>query len=264
MRIICIGAHPDDCEIKFGGTAFKLARSGNAIQFVSVTNGGAGHQSKQGAELTALRREELSRAGQRLGIACSEVLGAPDGALQPELSWRCEIIRRIRRWEADVVVSHRPWDYHPDHRYTGQLVQDAAYLVQVPAICPDTSALHHNPVFLYMEDTFATPSPFEPHIAVDIDDVWCDKIYAMDAHFSQFYEWLPWLDGKIADVPRDEKARRSWLSEEWSRPVSKAVRDALVARYGSPGQAAKHAEAFQVCEYGRQPSAQELDEILSR
>ncbi len=136
VRVICIGAHPDDCEIEFGGTAAKLAARGDAVKFVSVTNGEAGHHLHPGPKLVAIRKGEAEEAARRLGIAATEVLQNPDGQLVPSIQARNELVRQIRAWEADVVITHRPWDYHPDHRYTGQLVQDSAYLVMVPFVCP--------------------------------------------------------------------------------------------------------------------------------
>lgn len=233
MQILCIGAHPDDCEIKFGGTALKLARAGHAVKFLSVTNGASGHHEKRGAELVAIRRREAAVAATRLGIAEVEVLDRQDGALVPDLETRWEVIRQIREWRADVVLTHRSCDYHPDHRYTSQLVQDAAYLVMVPAICPETAPLRANPVFLYFEDHFREPSPFHADVVVQIDDVFCDKIHAMDAHASQFYEWLPWIDGVLAEVPAGAEERRQWLATKWPQKT----------------------ESFQLCEYGRQVPA---------
>jgi LmbE family N-acetylglucosaminyl deacetylase len=266
VRVICIGAHPDDCEIEFGGTAAKLAARGDAVKFISVTNGEAGHHLHPGPELVARRQREAQEAGRRLGITATEVLENRDGQLVPSIAARDQIVRQIRTWEADVVVTHRPWDYHPDHRYTGQLVQDSAYLVRVPYVCPDTPALRRNPVFLHLEDSFQLPVPFAPDIAVNIDDVWQRKLDALDAHRSQVYEWLPWVDGADGvQVPDDAEARRKWLEATWSREPSVCTRAALTRRYGT-GEAARvrHAEAFEISEYGYQPSAQELDEILPR
>jgi len=258
VRIICIGAHPDDCEIEFGGTAHKLASAGHAVKFLSVTNGSAGHHLHPAADLVAIRTAEATEAARRLGIAETEILGHNDGELLPTLDARRDIVRRIRNWSADVVLSHRPWDYHPDHRYTGQLVQDSAYLVMVPRVCEDAPALRHNPLFLYLEDAFRLPAPFVADVAVAIDDVFEQKIDALDAHASQFYEWLPWIEGR--SVPQDH--RRDWLAKTWGRPLSDCTRVAVTRRYGHCGF--RHAEAFQICEYGRRASRQELDEILPR
>jgi LmbE family N-acetylglucosaminyl deacetylase len=265
VRIICIGAHPDDCEIAFGGTAAKFASAGHAVKFVSATNGNAGHHVHFPSETAEIRKREAEEAARRLGIAETEVGSLPDGELLPTLDARQEMVRRIRRWHADVVLTHRPWDYHPDHRYTSQLVQDSAYLVTVPQICPDTPALRNNPLFVYLEDSFHLPVPFAPDIAVDINDVWDQKIGAMDAHASQFYEWLPWIDGSLEDVPKNPADRRRWLSETWSKPPTICTRAALARRYGGEHAGkVRHAEAFQICEYGRRPSPEEMDELFPR
>jgi LmbE family N-acetylglucosaminyl deacetylase len=265
VRIICIGAHPDDCEIGFGGTASKVAALGHAVKFLSVTNGAAGHYLYSLEKTASIRKLEAHQAAQRLGIAAEEVLDNRDGEFTPTLDARNEIVRQIRRWEADVVLTHRPWDYHPDHRYTSQVVQDSAYLVMVPHICPDTQALPRNPLFLYLQDGFHLPARFSPEIVVDIDDAWDQKIGSLSAHASQFYEWLPWVDGRLDEVPEDLAARLAWLDQQWSRPIDHCVQASLDRRYGAErGRRIQHAEAFQVCEYGRRPTPEEMEDIFPR
>src|SRR6266436_4715484 len=190
LRIIAFGAHPDDCDIRAAGTAAKFAAMGHHVKFVAVTNGDAGHQAEGGGMLAKRRRAEAMESGRRLGVTY-EVLDNHDGELLPTLQVRQQIIRRIRQWNADIVLAPRPNDYHPDHRYTGVLVQDAAYMVVVPNVAPDTPPLRKNPVFLYFEDGFQRPQPFRADVAVAIDDVFSKKIDALDSHRSQFYEWLP-------------------------------------------------------------------------
>ena len=265
LRILCIGAHPDDCELQFGGTAAKFAGLGHAVKFLSVTNGDAGHQTLSGAALAEVRAREAEEAARRLGTLATQVLDNHDGQLVPSFEAREEIVREIRRWQTDIVLTHRPCDYHPDHRYTAHLVQDSAYLVVVPNICPDVPPLKRNPVFLYLEDHFQKPSPFTADIAVDISDVWEQKMDALDAHASQFYEWLPWVDGRSDQVPTEPAKRRRWLSDGWSRPPCGTARASLVRRYGAErGREIQRAEAFELCEYGRRPSAAELEEIFPR
>jgi LmbE family N-acetylglucosaminyl deacetylase len=262
LRVIAFGAHPDDCDIRFGGTAAKFAAMGHAVKFVALTNGDAGHQSQGGGALAKRRRAEAQEAGRRLGIAEHEVLDNHDGELMATLEVRNQVIRRIRAWNADIVLGPRPNDYHPDHRYAGMLIQDAAYMVVVPNICPDTPPLRKNPVFLYFQDGFQRPNPFRPDIAVAIDDVWDKKVAALDAHTSQVYEWLPWVDGILDQVPADPAARRAWLSNQRSETVGEAVRAALRSFYADkPAQVAR-AEAFELCEYGRRPSPQEIRQLF--
>jgi len=262
IRVIAFGAHPDDCDIRAGGTAALFARMGHQVKFVAVTNGDAGHQSEGGGALAKRRRAEATESGRRLGVTY-EVLDNHDGELLPTVPVREQIIRRIRQWNADVVLAPRPNDYHPDHRYTGVLVQDAAYMVVVPNICPDTPPLRKNPVFLYFEDDFQRPNPFRPDIAVDIDSVFMNKIRALDAHVSQVYEWLPWVDGILDQVPKDPAERLNWLATRPEQPMSTALRQSLEKWYG-PAKAAqvKHTEAFEVCEYGRQPGSDGIGKLF--
>ena len=262
LRVIAFGAHPDDCDIRAAGTAARFRALGAAVKFVSVTNGDAGHQIEGGGALAKRRRAEAEESGRRLGITY-EVLDNHDGELLPTLNVREQIIRRIRQWNADIVLAPRPNDYHPDHRYTGVLVEDAAYMVVVPNVCPDTPPLHNNPVFLYYEDHFQKPSPFRPDVVIDIDSVFDKKIDALDAHVSQVYEWLPWVDHKLEQVPKDVAARKQWLAQSRDYDVSPAVRHGLEKWYG-PERAAKirHAEAFEVCEYGHQPTEAELRQLF--
>jgi LmbE family N-acetylglucosaminyl deacetylase len=265
LRILCIGAHPDDCEIQFGGTAAKFADLGHAVKFVSMANGDAGHHVLKGAPLAKIRAAEANEAARRLGIAATEVLAHCDGQVLADIETRWEIIRQIRAWQADIVITHRSCDYHPDHRYTGQAVQDSAYLVVVPNVCPETPALRQNPIYLYLEDHFKRPVPFSADIAVDIEDAWERKLDGLDAHASQFYEWLPWVDGRMDQVPADAADRRQWLSEVWSRVPCGNVRSALARRYGAERTGEiQRAEAFELCEYGRRPSVAELDEMFPR
>lgn len=262
-RVIVIGAHPDDCDIDAGATAALLASMGHAVKFLSVTNGDAGHQTMGGGQLAKIRKEEAKEAGRRLGIAEYEVLGNHDGELTPNLDVRLQIIRRIREWNADVVIAPRPNDYHPDHRYTGVLVQDAAYMVAVPNIAPETPALKKNPVFLYTHDGFQSPEPFRPDIAFDVDKTYSKKVDALDAHVSQVYEWLPWIGGYADKVPTDPQERKKWLANQRSSTISPETRKALEKWYGTEKAAAViHAEAFQVCEYGKQPNEEEIRKMF--
>lgn len=265
MRFIVIGAHPDDCEYRFAGTAAKLLAEGHAVKFVSLTNGDAGHHIQGGATLSSRRAAEFQEAVRRLGVTASETLDVHDGEVYPSLEMRAQVIRLIREWQADVVVTHRPNDYHPDHRYTGLLVQDSAYLVMVPNICPLTPALKRNPVYLYMEDSFQKPNPFSPDIVVDITSTWLDKVRALDAHESQFYEWLPWLDGILDQVPKTPEDRLQWLDQWLQKLLKSDFRNAIERRYGPvKARDVRLVEAFELCEYGRQLTAEELDSLFPR
>jgi LmbE family N-acetylglucosaminyl deacetylase len=261
-RIIMIGAHPDDCDQDGGGTAALFASMGYAVKFVSVTNGDAGHQSEGGGALAKRRIAEAHEAGKRFGVLY-EVLDNHDGELLPSLDIRLQIIRKIREWNADIVIAPRPNDYHPDHRYTGVLVQDAAYMVAVPNVAPDTPPLKKNPIFLYFQDFFQRPNSFRPDIAIDITSVFEQKMDALDAHQSQVYEWLPWIGGYADQVPKNAVDRRKWLATNRVVKITPEVRKSLELWYGKEkATQVKHAEAFEICEYGTQPSEDDVRRLF--
>jgi LmbE family N-acetylglucosaminyl deacetylase len=265
LRIIVFGAHPDDAELDAGGTGAKWAKLGHAVKLVSVSNGDIGHWQMAGGPLAQRRTAESAAAGKVLGTT-SEVLDIHDGEIMPTLENRQRIVRLIRNWKADIVIAHRPWDYHPDHRYVGVLVQDAAYMVTVPFFCPDTPILTRNPVFLYSSDGFQKPYPFKADVAVSIDDVLDQKLDAIHELASQLYEGG--ANGSAEEtttVPpaSDPAARKAWLRKHWwgTRSMGEAdrFRETLVKWYGpDKGRAVKHAEAFEICEYGRRPSDDEI------
>lgn len=269
LNIIAIGAHPDDCDFKFGGTAALFAKMGHNVKFLSLTNGDAGHQSEGGGALGNRRRQEAINAGKALGIAEYQTLDNHDGELLPSLQVRHQVIRAIRKWNADIVLGHRPNDYHPDHRNAGKVVVDASYMVIVPNVCPDTPPLSKNPLFLYMEDNFTKPYPHEPDIVVSIDNIIELKIDGLHAHTSQMYEWLPWTNGGdeiLAKIPTTNNERRKWLTKRVknrSNNIDSIKRISLVKWYGKDlAQKVKYIESFEVAEYGMQPSDKDIRSLF--
>lgn len=268
LRIIVFGAHPDDAQYKAGGTAAKWAKLGHHVKLVSVTNGDIGHWQSAGGPLAMRRLAEVQKADAVVGAA-TEVLDIHDGELLPSLENRKTIIKLIREWQADIVISHRPWDYHPDHRYVGNLVQDAAFMVTVPFVCPEVPPVKKNPLFLYSSDLFKKPYPFQADIIVSVDDVFDQKLKAIHEMPSQAYEGgASGSAGFMKTVPPagDVAARMSWLRERWERRQggeANRFREVLVKWYGpEKGAAVKFAEAFEICEYGRQPSDEEIKKLF--
>jgi LmbE family N-acetylglucosaminyl deacetylase len=268
LRIVVFGAHPDDAEFKAGGTARKWAKLGHHVKLCSVTNGDIGHWQMAGGPLARRRAAESAAVAEKLGVT-SQVLDIHDGELEPTLENRRKITRVIREWKADIVISHRPWDYHPDHRYVGILVQDAAFMVTVPFFCPDTPPLKKNPVFLFSSDGFQKPYPFKPDVVVGLDDVFDDKVEALHELESQVYEGgAGGSEESVQAVPpaNEVDARKAWLKARWqTRQSAEADRFRLdlVRLYGEEaGKAIKYAEAFELCEYGRRPNATELKQLF--
>ena len=253
LRIQIFGAHPDDPDVRAGGVAALYAQQGHRVQMVSLTNGDAGHHQIGGAPLAWRRRQEALAAGARLGAEYI-VLDNHDGQLVPSIENREQVIRLIRAFRPDLVMTPRLYDYHPDHRATAQLVQDAIFLATVPNIVSDTPHLRHMPVVVYVEDGFQKPYPFAPDVVVGIDEVIGAKFEALGCHVSQVYEWLPYNRGEEHTVPEEPQARRAWLQahlEPRFRRPAELHRAKLLALYGEErGRAIRYAEAFEACEYG--------------
>ena len=267
LRIIAFGAHPDDCELKEGGVAAKWAAQGHHVKLVSCTNGDIGHWGMAGGPLAKRRTEEVEKCAKILGTT-AEVLDIHDGELMVTMENRRTICRLIREWRADVVISHRPNDYHPDHRYVGVLVMDAAYMVTVPYFCPDTPHLTRNPVFLFAEDGFQRPNPFSGDIVVSIDDVLEKKLACVEALESQFYEGGCNGGPHLVPDPKDPDkvaGRKKTVRENFSKRFTAAAnrfRGALEKYYGNEASKVGSAEAFEICEYGRRPSPEEIRKLF--
>ena len=264
-RLLVFGAHPDDCDIKAGGLAALYSRKGHQVKFVSVTNGDAGHHQMGGACLALRRQAEAQAAANILGIEY-ELLDNHDGQLEPRLENRLQIISQIRQFQPDLVMTHRPNDYHPDHRYTSILVQDAAYMVTVPNVCGLVPILNYNPTILYLSDGFKKPYAFQADVVIGIDKVIDQKLDMMHCHQSQFYEWLPYNAGTLDQVPSSEVERRQWLANQRLKgfeQIAEQYRHVLISTYGEEkGRQIRYAEAFEACEYGSPLTSEKKQKML--
>jgi len=260
LNVLIIGAHPDDAEASCGTAALYVA-AGHKVKLVSVTNGDAGHQTLGGKELAKIRKEEARKSGKIMGIKY-KVLDNHDGELMPTIENRRKIVTAIREFHADIVITHRPNDYHPDHRNTAQLVLDTAYMVTVPNVCPKTPILKKNPVYLYCSDDFTKPTAFKPDVVVGIDETIETKIDMYDCHASQIYEWIPWNTGRVGEVPMGKAERREWLAKDIrsaAEAIANKYRKKLIALYGEEkGSKIKYAEAFEDSEYGTRLTKENL------
>ena len=258
-RFLIFGAHPDDADLMFGGTALKLTAAGHKVKFVSVANGDCGHFSMKPAELAERRYRETQASARIAGVEEYQVFSNSDCELEASLENRMKVIKIIREFNPDVVISHRTNDYHADHRATAQLVQDASYLVTVPLYCPDSLIPEIWPVFAFSWDHFLNPNPFQADAIVIIDDVLEQKLAMLDCHKSQFYEWLPWNKGyrdfNVSKMTENEK--RQWLLDNW------ICRNARQAELYLHNGKARYAEAFEQSEYGRRLSPEEFSALFS-
>lgn len=265
IKLMIIGAHPDDCDICAGGTAMKVLENGGEVCFLSVSNGNHGHQIHTCEELAERRFNETQAVGKKYGIDY-RVLDIPDCHVEATVENRVKVTAAIRNYSPDIIFTHRPCDYHVDHRNASQLVLDSAYLLAVPLFCPEAPAMKKSPVILYMQDNFVKPYPFEPTVAVDTSAYEDEKMEMLSMQESQFIEWLPWIDGYADEVPADHAGQLEMIYKHWGiRDFNNAnkYRDFLVEKYGKEkGNAIKHAEFFEICEYGTVISKEELNEIF--
>ena len=265
LRIIAFGAHPDDNELKAAGVAAMWAAQGHAVKFVAMTNGDIGHFEMAGGPLARRRKAEVEECARILGIE-TEVLDIHDGELMPTLENRRTVARLIREWQADIVLAHRPYDYHADHRYTGVLVNDAAVIVVAPFFTPDTPPVERNPVILYYSDAFRKPYPFDPTLVVGIDATAEKKWACISAMPSQFGDRASWQASTRPDVPQADDAREAFLLEGVKQrgiAVADQYRQRLTELWGAEAAAGvEYAEAFELSEYGRQPTMEELKALF--
>ena len=258
-RFLVFGAHPDDADQAFGGTAFKLIAAGHKVKFVSVTNGGCGHFSMEPTVLAKRRYKEAQASAKIAGLSEYQILPNSDCVLEASLENRMKIVKIIREFKPDVVLSNRMNDYHADHRTTAQLVQDASYLVMVPLYCPEIPPPEIWPAFGYTWDHFQQPTPFKADATVIIDDVLEQKLAMINCHTSQFYEWLPWDKGyKNFDVENmNENEKRQWLLDNWI--CNNAKQKEL---YLENNKEACYVESFEQSEYGKQLSPEKFSELF--
>jgi len=274
LRVLMIGAHPDDCDFECGGLALLYAQAGHQVKFLSLCNGCGGHHEMTPADVARRRYGETQAVAKLAGLEY-EVWDIPDCELIADLETRKRLIRTIRAYDPHLVFIHRPNDYHTDHRNASLLVQDASYLLTVPNFVPEAPAMRRMPVILHSYDRFRNP-PFVPDVVVDIDSVIEKKFDMMHCHVSQVYEWLPYTREQLEQIPADPADRLEWLHGkriDRSQPplplevlqaandgnhheyreaiVAGLYRDKLIERYGERGRRIHFAEAFSVSEYGK-------------
>jgi N-acetylglucosamine malate deacetylase 1 len=223
MRVMGIGAHPDDLELQCAGTLARYAQTGHQIIMVSATNGDKGHVTLPPEEIRVIRREELRRSAAIIG-AESHCLSIPDECLVNDLAARLEMVEVIRQFKPDLIITHDPNDCHVDHRKTAELVFEAASLSFVPSV--KTGSPEH-PVFMpiyYMENLLSFD--FIPEEFVDISETFAIKQQMLGEHKSQFVT----------------------MSERIGSDMREVIE--ITARFRGMQVGAKYAEAFRLLRTG--------------
>jgi LmbE family N-acetylglucosaminyl deacetylase len=190
-----IVAHPDDAEFTVAGTVAKWTQAGCKVVYVLCTSGNAGtHEPGMTREkIAAIREEEQRAACQVLGVKDVVFLRHDDGTLQPTLELRRDLVRLIRYFKPEAVITEDPTalfygdDYinHPDHRAAGQAAIDAvAPAAAMPLLWPEEGEPHR------VRQMYVGGSD-KPNVWIDLSDTLEIKIEALRRHKSQMGEWDP-------------------------------------------------------------------------
>ena len=197
MRVLAVGAHPDDLEILCGGTLAKYAKQGHAVTMAVLTNGNMGHPEIEPVEMACMRKQEFENAAALIG-ADTIWMDIDDEMSVVDLPSRLAVVDVLRQAAPDVVLTHSPNDYHVDHRNTSQLVFEAAPLACVYNIKRTLPSLDKQPLIYYFDTLGAVG--FMPSEYVDITDTLDIKQAMYNCHESQA-EWMRKATGfDIADV----------------------------------------------------------------
>lgn len=257
LRVMIIGAHPDDPDVRCTGFTRTLIEAGHRVKFVAMCNGDRGHQFMESADLAKRRFAESRNVIKTLGIEDYIVSDTHDCEVQPTLEARRWLTRIIREFAPHLIITHRPNDYHCDHRATSQLVQDATYLIGVPLWCPETPVPETIPTVFYMGDRFTKPNPFHPDFVIDVSRHEETIVKTFACHESQMFEWLvPEHGYKLSDVPpaEDVEGRLNFIRRSATHIVTDFARAfSAAAAKAYPEGTPKIVEVYEKCEYCRRP-----------
>jgi len=191
MRVLAIGAHPDDLEILCGGTLARFAGRGDPVTMLVMSDGSAGHAQIAAPELAAIREREARAAAAVIGAELVW-LGLPDEFVFNDEPTRRRLLDAIRAARPDLILTHAPVDYHPDHVATHRAVFDASFVMGLPNV-QTPSPPHPGVAPLFYFDTLAGQG-FLPTEYVDISETFAVKREMLRQHASQV-EWLQYHDG---------------------------------------------------------------------
>ena len=183
VDILAFGAHPDDVELGAAGTIIKSVKAGKKVVVIDLTEGELGTRGT-----VEQRLKEATAAAEVMGIVARENLGFRDGFFANDEVHQLAVVRMIRKYQPEVILCNAPVDRHPDHGKGSELVVTANFLaglVKVETkVGNDLQEVWRAPkVYHYIQDRYLTPS-----FVVDISDEMEDKLKAIRAHGSQFFD----------------------------------------------------------------------------
>lgn len=182
MNILAIGAHPDDIEMQCAGTLALYAQAGHKVFMAIATSGNVGSPTHTRDEIGAIRKQEQINSCAMIGAELIW-MGFDDEWLMYDRETRYRFVDAIREADPDIMFIHGPGDYHPDHRISGQVAEDARIPASVRLVETDLPYITKVPHMFYMDNP--TGIGFEPEAYVDISSVMKLKQGMLRAHVSQ-------------------------------------------------------------------------------
>lgn len=226
MNILAIGAHPDDIETSCGGTLAKYAKQGHKVFTATATNGNVGSATLSKEEIAAIRKAEAARAAAVIGAEYI-CLDYDDEMFFEDKAARLAFIDLVRYCKADVILTHNPEDYNPDHELTSKIVNDIAVMIPVAKIETRSKPYDKIPLIAYFEPVNGLG--FVPTEYVDITDT-------MDLKMAMCYE---------------HKSQVSWMQDNYKEALGNDQKDFFedyrtIARYRGIQCGVDYAEGFRL------------------
>lgn len=197
MNILAIGAHPDDVEESCSGTLAKFASQGHKIFIATATNGNVGSSTLSMEEIAKVRKEEARKAAAIIGAEYI-CLDYDDEMFFESKEARLKFIDLVRYCKADLILTHNPEDYNPDHELTSKIINDIAVMIPVAKLKTPNEPYDKIPIIAYFEPVNGLG--FVPTEYVDITDFMDTKIKMMNCHQSQ----ISWMSDNYKDTLSDE------------------------------------------------------------
>ena len=193
MNILAIGAHPDDVETSCGGTLAKYAKMGHKVFMATATNGNIGSATLSMEKIAAVRKEEARKAAAHIGAEYI-CLDYDDEMFFEDKAARLAFIDLVRYCKADVILTHNPEDYNPDHELTSKIISDIAVMIPIEKIHTKSPAYSRIPIIVYFESENGLG--FIPTEYVDITDTMEIKMAMCWEHKSQ----ISWMQDNYQDT----------------------------------------------------------------
>jgi LmbE family N-acetylglucosaminyl deacetylase len=226
-RILVILAHPDDPEFFCGATIARWCAAGHEVHYCLLSSGQKGAQSLEISpqELTVVRIAEQNSAAASLGVKTVEFLDYVDGEIVPDLEMRKKIVRVIRRWKPEILVTSDPMNLfpadnrinHPDHRAAGQVVVDAVFPAAgnpmfFPDLIRDENLYPHSIEELWMSATA------QANFTIDVINYFDDKLHALHFHASQIGIDMDGFDARMRGrITVDPETGKEMYEERFKR-----------------------------------------------